>query len=40
MRLSLFILAVFAAIVSIQKPAEAQNYPWCAMITLQSPGAL
>jgi hypothetical protein len=30
MRLLLFILGVFAAIVCIEKPAAAQNYPWCA----------
>ena len=30
MKLSLFILGVFAALVSIEKPAAAQNYPWCA----------
>ena len=30
MRLSLFILGVFAAIVCIEKPAEAQNGGWCA----------
>jgi hypothetical protein len=30
MRLSLFMLGVFAAIICIQKSAEAeQNYPWC-----------
>jgi hypothetical protein len=30
-RLSLFILGVFAAVVCIKKPAKAaQNYPWCA----------
>jgi hypothetical protein len=30
MRLSLFILAVFAAIVCTEKPAAAQNGGWCA----------
>jgi uncharacterized protein DUF3551 len=31
MRLPLFILGVFAAIVCMGKPAKAaQNYPWCA----------
>jgi hypothetical protein len=30
MRLSLFLLGVFVAIICAQKPAEAQNYPWCA----------
>jgi hypothetical protein len=29
MRLSLFILGVFAAIVCIEKSAEAQNGAWC-----------
>jgi hypothetical protein len=29
MRLSLFILGVFAAIVYFEKPAEAQNGAWC-----------
>jgi hypothetical protein len=30
MRLLLIIVGAFAAIVCIEKPAEAQNYPWCA----------
>jgi hypothetical protein len=30
MRLSLFILGVFAAVVCIERPAEARDYPWCA----------
>jgi len=30
MRLYLFILGVFAALVCIAKPAAAQDYPWCA----------
>jgi len=30
MRLLLFIPGVFVAILCIEKPAEAQNYPWCA----------
>jgi hypothetical protein len=30
MRLLLFILGVFAAVVCFEKPAAAQNYPWCA----------
>jgi hypothetical protein len=30
MRLSLFILGVFAALVCIEKPSAAQTYPWCA----------
>jgi hypothetical protein len=30
MRCMLFVLVVIAAIIGIEKPAEAQNYPWCA----------
>ena len=30
MRLLVFIAGVFAAILCIEKSAEAQNYPWCA----------
>ena len=30
MRLLLFILGVCAVVVCIEKPAAAQNYPWCA----------
>jgi hypothetical protein len=30
MRCLLFVLVVIAAIIGIEKPAEAQNYPWCA----------
>ena len=30
MRLSLFTLGVFAAVVCFEKPAAAQTYPWCA----------
>ena len=30
MRVSLFILGVFAAVACAERPAEAQNYPWCA----------
>ena len=30
MRLLLFILGVFATVICIEKPAEAQDYPWCA----------
>ena len=30
MRLSLFILGIFAAIACIENPAEAQNGAWCA----------
>ena len=30
MRLLLIIVGAFVAIVCIEKPAEAQSYPWCA----------
>ena len=30
MRCLLFVLVVVAAIIGIEKPAEAQNYPWRA----------
>ena len=30
MRILLFILGVFAAVACFKKPAEAQDYPWCA----------
>ena len=30
MRLLLIIVGAFAAIICIEKPAEAQSYPWCA----------
>jgi hypothetical protein len=30
MRVSLFILGVSAAVACAERPAEAQNYPWCA----------
>ncbi len=30
MRFLLFISGVLIAILSIETPAEAQNYPWCA----------
>ena len=30
MRILLFILVVLTAAVCIEKPAVAQNYPWCA----------
>ena len=29
MRLLLFILAVFSAVICNEKPAQAQNQPWC-----------
>ena len=31
MRLLLFILGISVGIAGIEKPAEAQNYPWCAL---------
>jgi hypothetical protein len=30
MRLLVIIVGVFVAIVCIEKPAEARDYPWCA----------
>jgi len=30
MRLSLFMLVICVGIIGVEKPAEAQNYPWCA----------
>ena len=39
MRLSLFILGVFTAVVCFEKPAAAQNYPWCAYLDLGKGGA-
>jgi Protein of unknown function (DUF3551) len=38
MRLLLYILGVFATVVCIEKPAEAeQNYPWCINKPDESP---
>jgi hypothetical protein len=38
MKISLFILGVFAAIVCTEKSAEAeQNYPWCISTNLTHP---
>ena len=39
MRFSLFILVVLAAIIGSEKPAEAQNYPWCAYYNFFHGGA-
>ena len=39
MRLSLFILGVFAAVVCFEKPAAAQNYRWCAYYDFAFGGA-
>ena len=38
MRLSLFILGVFAAVICVEIPAEAQNGGWCAYYDLGSNG--
>jgi hypothetical protein len=34
MRLSLFILGISIGIVGIGSRAEAQTYPWCAMLNM------
>jgi hypothetical protein len=34
MRLSLFILGISIGILGIGSRAEAQNYPWCAMLDM------
>ena len=39
MRLLLIIVGAFAAMVCIEKTAEAQNYPWCAYYNFQHGGA-
>jgi Protein of unknown function (DUF3551) len=39
MRIWLFIVGVFAAIVCIEQPAEAQTYPWCAYYNVWQGGA-
>ena len=39
MRLSLFILSIFVAVACFEKPAAAQNYPWCAYYNLRHGGA-
>jgi hypothetical protein len=31
MRLLLFMLGIGVGVLCIEKPAEAQNYPWCAI---------
>jgi Protein of unknown function (DUF3551) len=38
MRFSLFILVVLAAIIGIEKSAEAQSYPWCAYYDMGGSG--
>jgi hypothetical protein len=30
MRVSVFMLGILLAMVCIERPAQAQNYPWCA----------
>ena len=39
MRLSLYILSIFAAVACFEKPAAAQNYPWCAYYNFFHGGA-
>jgi hypothetical protein len=39
MRLLLIIVGAFAAFVCIERPAEAQNYPWCAYYNFFRGGA-
>jgi Protein of unknown function (DUF3551) len=39
MRLSLFVLGVIAAIVSVEKPAEAQNGAWCLYVDSDGGGS-
>jgi hypothetical protein len=38
MRLSLFIIGVFAAVVCVEKPAEAQSGAWCAYYNMGDMG--
>jgi len=39
MRVLLFVLGVFVAVVCIERPAEAREYPWCAYYNLHHGGA-
>jgi hypothetical protein len=39
MRFLLLILVALAVIIGIEKPAEAQNYPWCAYYNFFHGGA-
>jgi hypothetical protein len=39
MKLFVFALGVFAAIICIEKPAEAQSYPWCVYYNRGAGGA-
>jgi Protein of unknown function (DUF3551) len=34
MRILLFLLAIFVVTDGIDTPAEAQNYPWCAVLNV------
>jgi Protein of unknown function (DUF3551) len=34
MRLFLFILGILVGLIGIENRAEAQNYPWCAMLNM------
>jgi Protein of unknown function (DUF3551) len=34
MRLLLFILGISVGVVGIENRVEAQNYPWCAMLSM------
>ena len=34
MRLLLFPLGICVGIAGLESPAEAQNYPWCAMLNM------
>ena len=38
MRPLLFLLFVVVGLVGIEKPAEAQNYPWCAYYSMGDDG--
>jgi len=38
MRLLLIIVGAFAAIVSIERPAAARDYPWCAYYNFRHGG--
>jgi hypothetical protein len=39
MKLSLFILGVFVAVICAKRPVEAQEYPWCAYYNVWQGGA-
>ena len=38
MRFSLIVVGVFTAIICIENPVEAQDYPWCAYYNDQEGG--